>query len=514
MVQAGCLVTLCVGIALLDACMHLAMPPLAWLALILVLHATRSLPTVEGALYLWLAASVTLAIGERATIPAPVPAYFLVVVMAAATIALPFAIDRVCVTRFGTRGFGPALVFPIAFVTTEFLRSRLTSAATWISIAYTQYGALPLMQVAAFVGIWGITFLISWFASTFEPAWSGTEWSAIRRPLFAFAAVFGTVVMLGAARVAVAGTDRPSMRVATLNRPIDLFVPGEITRITEGRVTPDDKPAVDAKLAKLQEWFLDGSRREARAGARLIVFPEQSLLVFREDEASFVGRAQRLAAEERVYLAMGMATIHLGDRLPLENKVLLVDPSGRILLSSLKTHAVPGWEAGIMKHGDGRLGVVATPNARIAAAICYDADFPEFIRQAGRASADLLILPANDWQAIKHVHFQMHAFRAIENGVPVVRAASSGLSGAVDAWGRVLAVSDFFAPGDRTMTAQVPVGGVATLYAKTGDLFAWLCVAVLVAALVIAAAGPAYRTALVSHAGRAAIGGLPQEQVR
>ena len=80
----------------------------------------------------------------------------------------------------------------------------------------------------------------------------------------------------------------------------------------------------------------------------------------------------------------------------------------------------------------------------------------------------------------------MHAFRAIENGVPLVRAAASGLSGAFDPWGRVLAVSDFFAAGDRTMTAQIPMGRVPTLYAKTGDLFAWLCVAVLVVTLAIA----------------------------
>jgi len=64
-----------------------------------------------------------------------------------------------------------------------------------------------------------------------------------------------------------------------------------------------------------------------------------------------------------------------------------------------------------------------------------------------------------------------------------VRPAASGISSAIDPWGRVLGVSDFFSPGDRTLTAQVPIGGFRTLYARTGDLFAWLCVAGLVAAL-------------------------------
>jgi len=156
-------------------------------------------------------------------------------------------------------------------------------------------------------------------------------------------------------------------------------------------------------------------------------------------------------------------------------------------VSYLKSHAVTGWEAGIMKLGDGRLPVIATDEGRMAGAICYDADFPEFIRQAGQRSADLLIVPANEWKEIKDIHVHMAAFRAIENGVSLVRPAASGISSAFDPWGRVLGVSDFFAPGDRTLIVQVPIGGVRTLYAATGDLFAWLCVAGLALALGITA---------------------------
>ena len=140
-----------------------------------------------------------------------------------------------------------------------------------------------------------------------------------------------------------------------------------------------------------------------------------------------------------------------------------------------------------MRRGDGRVPVIPTSDGRIAAAICFDADFPEFIRQAAQGAADVLLVPSNDWKAVKDIHFQMTAFRAIENGLPLVRAASSGLSGAFDQWGRVLGVADYFAPGDRTLSVQVPVGRIQTLYAKTGDLFAWLCVAGLVLALGIVA---------------------------
>jgi apolipoprotein N-acyltransferase len=237
------------------------------------------------------------------------------------------------------------------------------------------------------------------------------------------------------------------------------------------------------KLGRLHQWFLDGSRREARAGARLIVWPEANLLVFREDEAAFLERARQVAADEHVYLAMGIASIQPGAALPFQNKMILVDPSGRIVVNYLKSHPVAGWEASIMERGDGRVPIVATDAGRIASAICFEGDFPEFIRQAGQGRADLLIVPANDWRGIKELHLEMAAFRAIENGTPLIRAAASGMSGAFDPWGRVLAISDYFAPGDRTMTAQVPIGRTWTLYPVVGDLFAWCCVVVLVVSI-------------------------------
>jgi apolipoprotein N-acyltransferase len=481
--QASSLIYLLAGASLLMVSLRAVIPPGTWVAMTLLLHATRSMPLASGLAPTWLVLFVALAVTNQGIIPAPGPIYVAIVALNATAATIPFALDRIATARAGSAA--AILIFPLAWVAMEFLRSRLPQQATWGSLAYSQYGFLPLMQVAAWLGIWGISFAIAWFASTFEMAWSlGFEWSIVRAPVMACAAGIGGIVLAGAVRVALAPTDRASVRAATLHRPVDLFAPGEITHITEGRVAPADRERLGGKLTRLHEWFLEESRREGRAGARLVVWPEGNLLVFQHDEASFLERARRLAADAQLYLAMGLATIHPGETLPFENKLVLIDPTGHLVASYRKSHAVPGWEAGIMRPGDGRLPVIETPLGRIASAICYDADFPEFVRQAGRGAADLLIVPANDWRQVKTLHLQMHAFRAIENGVPLVRAASSGLSAAADPWGRVLAMADDFAPGDRTMTAQVPIGRVPTLYVTIGDLFAWACVAALVLALV------------------------------
>jgi apolipoprotein N-acyltransferase len=109
-------------------------------------------------------------------------------------------------------------------------------------------------------------------------------------------------------------------------------------------------------------------------------------------------------------------------------------------------------------------------------AVSASLSVPAFIRQIGRQGADLMLVPANDWKEIKHLHHRMAVYRAVENGVPMLRA-SSAVSGAVDAYGRVLATADHFAPETRTMVAQVPMGRVRTAYALVGNLFSWVSIA-------------------------------------
>lgn len=83
--------------------------------------------------------------------------------------------------------------------------------------------------------------------------------------------------------------------------------------------------------------------------------------------------------------------------------------------------------------------------------------------------------------AIDPVHAYMALFRAVENGVSVVRHADNGLSVVTDPYGAVLAQMDHFNSGERVMVAQVPTRGVSTLYSAIGDLFAWIAVVGLVA---------------------------------
>jgi len=429
-------------------------------------------------LSIWLTLLVAASLSNRGVIPLSGFAYFGVVSIIAMALTLSYVADRLLASQ--SAGLASTLIFPLASVVVEFINTRTGPFGSWGSVAYTQYDNLPLMQLASVTGIFGIVFLIAWFASIVNWAWDHDfAWYEIRGGVLLYAGAFSLVMLAGATRLALGASDVKSIRVAVVSGTEGMFNPGEETRILHGEVRDEERAQFGKAFGRLQDWFLENTRREARAGARIVVWPEVNLLVFKEDETTFLERAKRLAAEEQIYLLIGMGAVHLGVPRPLENKAVLVNPSGEIEFSYLKSRLVPGGEARVSNPGNGRLPISNTQYGRMAAAICYDMDFPQLIQQVGRAEADVLLAPANDWKTIKHLHLRMAIFRAIENGVSMIRATKSGLSGAVDAFGRTLAVTDLFSPGAQIMIAQVPFTRVRTIYARVGDLFAWFCIASL-----------------------------------
>jgi apolipoprotein N-acyltransferase len=283
----------CNGLASADV-----LPLAAWLAPVCLLHVTRHAPLVSG----WLALMVLLylvnLLSMRSALPVDGPASFLILLFLTLRLMLPYLADRWLSRRLP--GVAATLVFPAAYVAMEFACARLTPSATWWSLAYTQAGNPALMQLAAITGIWGITFLIAWFGSSINGIWdAGFSPDALRTGAMIYGGTLGIALLAGSARLALADTSGPSVRVAAISYPKDeMFIPGEITRIQSAKMRPDESALLRDKVARLQTWFLDSTRREARAGAKVIAWPETNLLVFRENEPAFLDRACGLARDE------------------------------------------------------------------------------------------------------------------------------------------------------------------------------------------------------------------------
>lgn len=193
------------------------------------------------------------------------------------------------------------------------------------------------------------------------------------------------------------------------------------------------------------------------------------------DVESFLSEGAAVAHDEGIYLGLAFASLTPG-RGTYENRLVVLDPGGEILIDYRKARPRPGERE---RGSDRHLATMETPLGRFACAIGSDADFPALMREAGQAGAGIVLVPATDWPRVGPLPTRMALVRGIENGVSIVRQTRPGLSAAADARGRTLASVDYNETRTSVMVAQVPKSGVPTLYSRTGDLFVWLCLVAL-----------------------------------
>jgi len=466
----------------------------AWLAPVFMLRWLRvQRPAVAWPFALAAAAGgYALAWRGIASVMMPPAYYALFMVAAAAVYLLPYLADRLLAPRL-EGSYARAFVFPAAVVTLEYVLSRVSPLGTWNALAYTQVQNLALVQLAAATGIWGVGFLVAWGAGVVNWAWElGFSWPRVRRGVVIYAAVVSVVMLAGGARLATAPRKAPTVRVAGI--VADAFFATKHRDVFEGllagrKIPPVEREALRREAAADAERLFARTAREARAGARVVCWGEVSAMAFAEDEAALVARGRALAREEKIYLAMGLGVLDDTAAKPFANKLVLVDPAGNVCWDYLKSVPVPGPEAALTRRGDGRLPTLATPYGRLAGAICYDMDFPALVRPAGRAGADVMLVPSHDWWELGDLHADIAVFRAVENGFALVRPDNDAISVATDCYGRTLGTLDYFATADRDIVAHVPSRGARTIYSRVGDLFAWLAAAVLIVVILIAARG-------------------------
>jgi len=191
----------------------------AWLAPVCLMRFMRMQTlsnAVSGAFAVRL---ITFMIAERGMIPIPGIFYYLFVILVPAIALLPYLTDRWLVRRLhpviGT------LVFPAATVALQFLMG-FGLHGTWGSVAYTQAGDLPLLQLLAVTGLGGVTFVMMWFAPVanllLEKGMSGKPG---QRALGVFAACCISIFSLGGLRLALFPVLSPVVRVAALSPPAD-----------------------------------------------------------------------------------------------------------------------------------------------------------------------------------------------------------------------------------------------------------------------------------------------------
>jgi apolipoprotein N-acyltransferase len=444
-------------------------PLVWWLSPVFVLRFIRTQKVWRGFVLAWLATFLTVGVTQygmmNALMPSPLPVYLITMAVGALLFTLPY---RLLAPRL--KGFVATLVLPLAVTAVDFVSAKANPLGSIGAQAYFQYGNLALMQLLSITGMWGITFLVSWLGPVVNWAWEQDfTWPEIRRGAAVYAGLLLLVMLYGGARLAFAPPATGTVRMHGITA-VDMRQNwSALNQVKE----QEGWEAMRQKTAEYHDLYFEETVREARAGAQLVHWPEMAVKVPGEDEPAFIARAQEIARQEDVYLALGVGTVFQDDR-PWENKLIVIDPAGDIVLEHHK-YALVAMEG--TKGGDGILRTVETPFGTLSGIICNDTNHEEVVTQAGRNGTDILLSPSLEIRPIDPIHAYMAIYRAVENGVTVVRQADNGLSFVVDPYGRVLAAVDHWTASERVLLAQVPAkAAVFTIYPYIGDLFAWLSV--------------------------------------
>jgi apolipoprotein N-acyltransferase len=382
-----------------------------------------------------------------------------------------------------------------AWVALEMIRARFLGGFPWNLLGASQYQLTPLIQIASFAGVYGVSFLVMWFSLSlfcagcviFRHPASRFAWQAeIFLPLLVVAGLF-------------------AFGYAKLNEPAPA---SSILRITlvQPSVPQNMIWDSDANSNRFRQ-LLALSENALTNRTDLLIWPEAAVPQFDDDTFKAI---TNLICAHHVWMIFNADDVlpkaHPAgdDKNDYFNAAFLFNPNGGFVdvyhkqklvifgeyiplvrwLPFVKwfTPITGGYEAGYfpVQFELSDLKINTSP------LICFEDMFPQTTRGSVKNDTDFLVNLTNDgWfgdSAEQWQHMANAVFRAVENGVPLVRCCNNGVTCWIDAHGRLRqifkdAIGGVYGAGAMTFELPLPDEKSApTFYNLHGDWFGWGCV--------------------------------------
>ncbi|OGW80729.1 MAG: apolipoprotein N-acyltransferase [Omnitrophica bacterium RIFCSPHIGHO2_02_FULL_51_18] len=395
--------------------------------------------------------------------------------------------------RSDTRKAIPAVFFIAAFwVVGEYLRGWIASGLPWALLSYGQWKNLWVIQISDITGCYGVSFFVMLVNLLI--------YKILRMPKTRLAAVAALILLGSVLTVCAYG-------LIVLNIRDSFYKSASAEKkqirvsVVQGNIPQDQK--WDRKIKNIIfEKYKRLTFMSATEKPDLILWPETSFPGYFEDEPLLAAQLRSTIRQAHTDVLVGAPTLGDLERgLQFYNTAILFGPDGEERKRYHKVHLVPFGEfvpfepaLGFLRKffaiGHFSAGNEKTifetqtrtqnPNRKFkfAALICYEDIFPGLVREFCLAGADFLVNVTNDaWfgkTAAPYQHAQGSLFRAVENRVPVVRAANTGLSCFISPEGRILASvkdngKEIFVTGHQGYT--LTIRKTPSFYTRFGDVF-------------------------------------------
>jgi len=360
-------------------------------------------------------------------------------------LAVYFGIFGIIVNRFGV------LIAPVTWIILEYIQAHLPIMGFgWVLLGYSQYKNLPLIQIADFSGVYGVSFVvmmvnvIAWKLIVAVAEGRGKNLRSMLYALCPMMLILALVYGYGFVRLSEKDNFRDTAKVSIIQGNI----PQELKWDPEAQNMIIEKYSALTKMAALER-------------PDLIVWPETSFPGFFEIDREMTDRVLNLAKETKTQLLSGVNAENNEESF---NSAALISGEGNIVGRYDKIHLVPfgeyvpfskkfpvlhelvlgelgeftpGHEFKIFSLGHRAESI----EPKFAVLICFEDIFPELAKRFVKNGAKFLIVITNDaWYGRSGAAYQHAAnsvFRAIENRVSVVRCANTGYSCFIDSKGRI-----------------------------------------------------------------------------
>jgi apolipoprotein N-acyltransferase len=379
---------------------------------------------------------------------------------------------------------GPERIFALAvtLTATEWLRGHLFTGFPWNTFGYALTEPLMLAQGVSLIGIWGFTFLaIAIFASPAVITDDRADTPHRYRLPFMALVVLAGLSGFGTVRLHTHPTD---------------YVNGVKLRIMQPNLQQDEKFNYTARDQVMARYIAlsdrpTGPRSKGIHDVTHLIWPESAFPFFLTREPAALAQINKLIKPHTVLITGAVRAAPSSDarRLRAYNSIYVIEADGSVGGIYDKVHLVPFGEylpfeplleklglqnltkqAGGFLSGDRRRAMEVPGAPKMLPLICYEAIFPGEAVPRGERPGWLVNLTNDGWFGISlgpYQHFQQARVLAIAEGLPLVRAANTGISAVIDPIGRIVNSLPLGVEG--VIDARLPRAIAPTFYVRYGD---------------------------------------------
>lgn len=358
-------------------------------------------------------------------------------------LAIFIGLTTLCFRLLPLKGFSAWLGFAVLWTVFELLRGHIFTGFPWNLMGYASTFSTAAMQGAYYVGAYGLSFVLVLLGAA--PALLVLYKDKPKQADVVFLAVCVATACLwawGEWRLTTNPTQLSDTRI----------------RLVQASIPQNLKWRAEDKLSNLRTQ-INLSQLPASPPLDIVIWPETATPYFIKPESALLEVLARAAPENGILITGALREEAVGENWKAWNSVFTIDSFGKIISSYDKNKLVPFGEyvpfrqilqidkitqaaPGDFAPGNGDHAMPLGGHAKAWVLICYEAVFPHLANRAKQSGADWILNVTNDaWFGVSsgpYQHLEMTRMRAVEQGLPLVRSAHSGISAVFDGMGREL----------------------------------------------------------------------------